>query len=183
MKPTKKRLKDFIRRQQSTVLGTLQEEQRKREDKLFLDWVKKNDPELVIFNRYREATKQKAEAGNALLDLLSRAGIYTWVSKYSYPDQVGALTDENYIRDFARSNIRRSDIPGRAASAKTESKKIDEIRAQYEAICRNIELMPVKESLVYLEGLGFDLDEFKVVDVLPPLVIVDVNKLVIPKKE
>lgn len=183
MKPTKKRLKDFIRRQQSTVLSTLREEQRKREDELFLDWVKKNDPELFFFNRYREATKQKDEAVNALLDLLSVAGISTYGFKYSYPDQEGALTDENYVRVFARSNIRRSDIPGCAALARTESKKIDEIRAQYEAICRNIELMPVKESLVYLEELGFNLDEFKVVDVLPPLVIVDVNKLVIPKKE
>ncbi|HAP3947647.1 TPA: hypothetical protein IUV80_003126, partial [Enterococcus faecalis] len=60
--------------------------------------------------------------------------------------------------------------------------EIREVRETYNAIIANVERVPAKQGVAYLEELGFNVDVFKEEEAQLPMIAVDKSKLRLPSE-
>lgn len=175
MKPTKARLKDFVRNAQAEVFKELN---RKQWDVIFAhvdSWLDIKDPEQLLLKEYYKAVRDRGFAQNALVNLFESEG----VSIYGF----NHFTDEDFMefkRYFLLNQIDIGSIPGTQHIKTDFSKEKDSICSTYQAILSNLDRLTPKKGVIYLDDLGFDVSVFKTEEAQLPMIVVDKEHLILP---
>lgn len=175
MKPTKKRLKDFVFDIERRVINEVKKEKKEARQKFVSDWFKQLDPEFKLLKEYYSALNHSNQAGNALLDILDETSAYTYrLHRKGRPLNFEQFKDEMFDDwDVCR-------LPGFSKVNSLYEKQIETIREQYCAVRTNIDRLTAKQGVDYLTDLGFDVEIFTTEESLLPMLQVDSSKLQIP---
>ena len=170
MKPTKARLRNYV----DTLKNSVEKEIRVKKTKAIRahiesEWLK-IDPEFKKLRGYFESLKLRQNVKNELIDLLEESSLEIW----SFYRDTDARDFETYKKGFLEKL--------KYDSIKVYDQEIREVRETYNAIIANVERVPAKQGVAYLEELGINVDVFKEEEAQLPMIAVDKSKLRLPSE-
>lgn len=177
MKPTKARLRNHV----ITLKNSVEKEIRAKKTKAIRahiesEWLK-IDPEFEKLHRYFSSLRIRQNVKNELVDLLEENSLEIW----SFYRDTDARDFETYKKGFLEK-LRYDSIKGLAKVEAVYDQEIREVRETYNAIVANVERVPAKQGVAYLEELGFNVDVFKEEEAQLPMIAVDKSKLRLPSE-
>lgn len=177
MKPTKARLKNLV---DSTLLTVLSDDNKDKSaaiNEVIESWWLGLDPDFAFLQDYYKKVIERNSAGNKVLEILNEQNIQIYTLRFNSTTTSFDEFREEFFRD-----LRRGDVPGVEKVVKQYRDAQDDAKETYGAIKANLDRLPVKQGLAYLEELGFDVTVFKEVEALPPMIVVEKKDIRFPKK-
>ncbi|MCC4082927.1 hypothetical protein [Enterococcus faecalis] len=177
MKPTKARLRNYV----ITLKNSVEKEIRAKKTNAIrahieAEWLK-SDPEFKKLRSYFESLKICQNLKNELIDLLEENSLEMW----SFYRDTDARGFEDYKKGFL-DKLRYDSIKGLAKVEVVYDQEIREVRETYNAIVANVERVPAKQGMAYLEELGINVDVFKEEEAKLPMITIDKSKLRLPSE-
>lgn len=177
MKPTKARLGNLVVETLRTVLAENERDKSAAVCDFAEEWWLGLDPDFKALEAmYHSEIKCNGDT-NKVLELLNSRNVYMYSIRFQSTD----TTFEEFRKDFFH-NIHKDDIPGieKLKQGFTEFRWDQE--KIYDAIKSNLDQLPVKQGMAYLEELGFDVSVFREEEALPPMIVVEGKDIRFPKK-
>ena len=178
MKPTIKRLQGHTRVYEAKAIVVVEKEKEEAVHEFVCNWWENQDPNNEKLHACYQADKKYSQAKNELIDLTNEKNIYTYHLYYKDKSQ----SFNQFKKLFFLEHIDERYIHGFRELKNKYNNQIDEIARNWNAVRTNLSTMKVKEGMEYLESLGINVELFKEVEALPPMVVVDVSKLGIEKE-
>lgn len=171
MKPTKARLRNHVITLKNSVEKEIRAKKTKAIAHIESEWLK-IDPEFEKLHRYFSSLRIRQ-----LVDLLEENSLEIW----SFYRDTDARDFETYKKGFLEK-LRYDSIKGLAKVEAVYDQEIREVRETYNAIIANVERVPAKQGVAYLEELGINVDVFKEEEAQLPMIAVDKSKLRLPSE-
>lgn len=175
MKPTKARLKNYVNELKESVINEIRAKKSKAVDAhVEKEWLK-IDPEFKKLYSYFKSLEDHRNLKNEIVDLLSQNDLVL----YSFYRDTESRDFDQYKKDFLE-RINSGSVKGLREVQEIYNREIREVGETYSAIAENLKKITVKQGLIYLEELGFNIDIFKEEEAQLPMIVIDKSKLRLP---
>lgn len=178
MRPTKARLKKLVAETESRVTIQIEKERSAAQLEYLRNWWEHYDPNWTELFYYYHALVERDDAENRILDFMEGFNATNWRMSRQNHTQIFKDFTDTFLRQ-----LEKEEIPGYEKVGQPFGERRQAVRTQYLNISKNLDTIPAKQGVEYLQYLGLDVSIFEEPDAQLPMVPIDTNKLELPVKE